>query len=166
MAQSRELPKEIQIALSAAEQIKDREKIAAATEDAELESKQKTMAALGTIAAAGGGVTQNDLMNRALQALIANLDHDMAKKRAKEERDEEEVRRLIQARNDGLKIERAQREHTQRVCDHRKSNGATRICGQRTSDHKLALLCNLCYRTFDEFTCPPHLVPSGDVIGG
>lgn len=163
----KQIPKEIQIALSAAEQIKDRAKVAEAQADAEMEAKQKVVATLGVIQELGGsGSVGTSLQSEVLQALLEDLQEERAEKRAKKKKDEEEVRRQIQARNDGLKIERAQRQHTQSVCDHRKSNGATRICGQRTSDHKLALMCNLCYKAFDEFSCPPHLVPSGDVIGG
>ena len=158
------LPKEIQIALSAAEQVKERAKIAQEEADLETESKQKTLTALGALSGLGG--TQSDLQSQVLQALLENLQHDMQKKRAKEKEEEDNVRRLMQARNDSLKIERAQREHTQRVCDHRKENGHSRICGQKLSNNSLSLMCNLCYRQFDENNVPPHLMISGEFIGG
>lgn len=168
MAQPHSIPKEILIATSAAEQVKARNDAAIAQQASVTEDQQRTVAALGVLQAAGGlgAGTQSDLQAQVLQALLENLQHDMAKKRAKEAEDENNLLRLMLARADSIKHEKAQRENTQRVCDHRKENGHSRICGQKVSNGHVALLCNLCYREFDENNCPPHLMVSNEFIGG
>ncbi len=167
MAKENSIPKEILIAASAAEQIRERNAATAVLEEEETLSKKQTLAGLATTLGDTASATPtNDLQQQALAMLIKSLSHDLAKKEAKEAKEEEELRRLMLARADGIKHEKERRAITQAVCDHRKENGHSRICGQKTSNGHLSLMCNLCYKEFDENTVPPHLMVSGDYIGG
>jgi hypothetical protein len=168
MAKENAIPKEILIAASAAEQVRQREAQKVAVEDSEMENKQNAMTALGAMAAMSGSQSSapDELQSRMMKTLIENLEHDMSKKRAKEDQEEEEHRRLMLARVASIKQEKAQRAYTQSVCDHRKENGHSRICGQKLSNGHLSLLCNLCYKEFSEETLPPHLQISSELIGG
>ncbi len=169
MAKENSIPKEILIAASASEQIKQRESSIAIQDAEETQSKQQAatvLAALGGTTVSGSSTATNDLQNQVLTKLLQSLEYDLGKKQAKQEEEEESLRRLIKARNEGVKVEKERRELTQRICDHRKEDGRTRICGQRISNGTVSLMCNLCYAEFSASTVPPHLMPNGDFIGG
>ncbi len=158
-------PKEILLAQAAVKAVNERKEQVLAEEAADLNSKKQaaaTLATLNTVAQAA----PSDLQNEVLATLLKSLQHDLSKKQAKEAEEEENLRRLMLARADGIKHEKANREAAQNYCDHRKENGHTRIVGQKLSNNHLSLMCGYCYKEFDENSVPPHLRPSGDVVGG
>ncbi len=167
MANTQSVPKDILLAAGAAEQIRSRKADQVQADEADIQSKQQTLAALGTLQAAGalGGV-QSDLQAQVLQALLENLQHDMGKKRAKEAEEEENVRRFMLARTGAIKHEKEQRALSQNYCNHLKENGRSRICGQKLSNNHYSYLCSYCHKEYDETTLPPHLQVAMETIGG
>jgi len=158
-------PKEILIAQAAAKAVNERRQAEAAADEADLNSKKQaaaTLATLNTVSAAPA----SDLQNQVLATLLQSLQHDLSKKQAKEAEEEENLRRLMLARADGIRHEKANREAAQNYCDHRKEDGRTRIVGQKLSNNHLSLMCGYCYKEFNEDSVPPSLRPSGDFIGG
>lgn len=165
MAQNNTPPREIQIAASAADQLRGRRADAERQEGEELHSKQQTIAALGTLQAIGS-LPQSDLQAQVLQALLENLQHDMGKKRAKEAEQEENLRRFMLARTDSIRLEKEKRALAQAYCDHKKENGRSRICGQKLSNNHYSYLCSYCHKEYDETTLPASLQVPMETIGG
>lgn len=165
MAQNNALPKDILLAASAAEQIRNRKTQADEADEADLHSKQQTVAALGVLQAVGTA-PQSDLQSQVLQALLENLQHDMGKKRAKEQEEEDNLRRFMLARTDAIKLEKEKKAQSQAYCDHKKENGRSRICGQKLSNNHYSYLCSYCHKEYDETTLPAHLQVPMETIGG
>ena len=163
MPKPNEVPKEILIAASAAEQVRQRNAATAVAEADEVES-MKTVA--GALTAMGSATSPDDEQRQLMKILIENLSHDMAKKRKKEAEEEDNLRRLMLAQADSIKHEKARKLAIQTYCQHLKENGRSRVCGQKLSNGHLSLICSLCYREWDETTLPPHLQVSYDDIGG
>lgn len=146
-----------------------RKKAASAALDEEARKDEAThsqMTAAAVLLSASGSSTGSSLQNELLAELLGSLRKERADKEASVVQKTEERNRMHLAQVENLKQSKANHDRAQLVCDHRKEDGRTRICGQRTSDNHLALLCNLCYKTFDEATVPPHLMPRGEFIGG
>ena len=155
--------RDILVAMDAAQKVHARQE-AADAEDSDLGDRKKQ--ALASMILQGGTGSADDLQKQALSMLIESLSEDLSDKRKKKAAAEEEMRRLMLARTDGLKIEKARKQATQTACDHRKEDGRTRLGGQRLSNGHLVLMCGYCGKEYDETSVPPHLIPNGDWIGG
>jgi hypothetical protein len=94
------------------------------------------------------------------------LTRRLAKEMAAQEREEEEMRRLLEARSIAFKEEIAGRQRAQEYCPHRKEDGRSRIGGQRLSNGVVLFLCQYCGKEWRGQELPPGLQISLDFIGG
>jgi glucan-binding YG repeat protein len=162
-----QVPKDILLAAGAIEQLRNRKAEADKVDEDESQSKQQTIAALGAIQAAGGlGASQSDLQSQVLQALLQNLNLDMADKQAKKAAEKEQLERQMRAQCDNVKHEKERQKASQDYCSHQKENGRSRIGGQRLSNGHYAYLCGYCHKEYDETTLPSHLQISMELVGG
>lgn len=110
---------------------------------------------------------EQELANLRLEKLERELRvESLLAEKGKRDEEKENKRRLSLANIERLKEERKIKERAQLMCDHRKMNGRPNIGGQRLSNSKLSLVCQNCFKTFDEDTIPPHLGINMDNIGG
>ncbi len=165
MAQQNSIPKDILIAAAASEQIRNRKAEADSAEDEAIQDKQKTLAALSAIGGLGAGA-QSDLQAQVLQALLSNLNMDMADKQAKKAEEKERLERQMRAQCDNVAHEKAREKASQDYCSHTKENGRSRLGGQKLSNNHYAYICGYCHKVYDETTIPGHLQISMELVGG
>lgn len=90
---------------------------------------------------------------------------ELSQRRKKRQQDEDELRRLLQARTEGFKAEQERRELGQAICNHRKENQRPNIGGQRLSNGHTAFVCGTCFKVWMD-NLPPNLQVSLEHIGG
>jgi hypothetical protein len=98
--------------------------------------------------------------------LAVLLQRKLARELAKQDQDEEELRRLLAARSEAFKQEIEGRKRAQEFCPHRKEDNRSRIGGQRLSDGTVLYLCQYCAKEWRGTELPPSLAIPFELVGG
>lgn len=109
----------------------------------------------------------NDPEYLALQKAKTALELEELEERVTASREKKESHRKLRAQT-AREMEDARKKQmaSQNMCAHKKPNGFTAVAGQRLNNGHYALICQYCYKEFDETTIPFMLRPAQELIGG
>lgn len=98
--------------------------------------------------------------------LLKLLGNKLAEEEKEKQLKEEEARKLLVARTQDFKAIQERIAWTQESCDHKKEDGRSRVAGQKLSSGDTALICQLCFKVWNQNTLPPALRIDPNWIGG